>query len=594
MYERDPLVLLQFLAVAGMMPLAYSLCGLWIRWLRPGQDEPQALDADASPLIAGAWSLGFVGLICWYLSLPYLWVSPFLLGPGIWILGRSSQVRREFAAGLWEIYGYYVLLLVVVSVYPFPGLFQWFGDWFDSLSQATLLVKNDPLGNKVSYLIGARSPISGFGAGWAYLLERKGFLTFQAHFALVSAGFLLVLFRELRKFTGTALNLGWKLSMALSAPVLLHSLTMWSKPLSAACVVLALGEAWRARQVFQRGASKRRPMVRFAFWMAAALSAHTAAIIFMPFFVLLAIWPLFRAPRQLLTQMAIIAVICFFIGGSAELASMARLGLKEKVALNPAVLYRKNISVGKQTLINLEYTLMGNPPEVLDALARAEAVLGHDAWPGMQLWVCRGVLPTMFAGSLLMSFVPFLGGAWPAGFWKRAGGWLRIRANGTRAKVVVGAIMLILIIHAYLTPYGNGLGIVQAGLLPLQMVGLAFTAYVFQVWARPVSRGIAQFSLIALGAGQIVLISSVVSFCLLPGVPKMLGFLDYMKTLPNMNFIMENKVCTLACSFFPLLPPCLAMVAGLLFAIPAWRRRKTNLQEIDTSSGLEQKAISDN
>jgi hypothetical protein len=293
-----------------------------------------------------------------------------------------------------------------------------------------------------------------------------------------------------------------------------------------------------------------------------------------PFLVAIALWPSLRSPKILAGRALIICLYCLLIGGFSELASLAKLGFQAKVALNPAIYYRKDTPVITQTWRNVESILIADPLQVFKTTATAEKLMDRDKGPALARWVFRGFPLSIFAGTLVLCFSPFVLGLLEPDFWRKMGPWLKVRGHLILVAVVSVSVLMMVIASAYLTAYGTILGIAQSCLLAVQLLGLAAGAYVLQLKARPLVQGLVQVALILTGGGAIAAVCAAVSYYLTPQMVRLTGMQAYALSLSNVKFMIAHKTNTLALGFYPVLPSILLILAILLFAVPALAKRR--------------------
>ena len=284
-----------------------------------------------------AWAAPLAGAAMWCLAGTYAIMSR--TAPWAWFLvllgavaGLAVYYRRDLAFDAPELGTYaliYFFTLGVMCVIPFPGMWLMGGDWVQHYGMAAAVWERSFGAEHL-----ARSP--SFAAGAILCLPFHPSLeAYQIYVAATTAAAMLVLLAGARTPAALARRRWVIACIGLSAFYLVHLQNLWPKWLAAGFFVASILEALRYRRQ-----SELRAALLAVFWFGVGIAAHESTALAVPF-----LFAAFGRPaldalrRQRAAWVAGIALALFtFIGW--QIWTIAAFGLRERIAKNPAVLWK--------------------------------------------------------------------------------------------------------------------------------------------------------------------------------------------------------------------------------------------------------------
>lgn len=449
------------------IPLFYQSSG-WILNLR-------TRGANHSPSEAIAFGLFLTGIaatVSYYCGISAIWMQILLPLAGLIILLRK-KLLKHFLNDHITILAYYLPLLAAAALVPMPGMFGWWGDWM-STQFLTDLLNGNPIPWEAGALLSSRPPLNGFAAAPFYDLIPP-VANVQGVAVLASATMVMAAVELYRTATTQALSRIWQLALLLGAPALLHSINIWAKPLSALGVLLFLIQILRYKK-----SRAHTDLILSAVWFALSVATHESSILYGILLV-----PLFGLPkRQTLALwsrvLATFAMAGIVIVGIHRIPAMLQFGMNSAIASNPALFYRDPSLSGLQVFLdNIVSTFTGYGfgfiPLAFKSAFQAISTPDPDWMHTLSLF-SKHVIPR-FAGCLIFVIIPLF--FFPAKSVHAIKGFFRSSVRNTSISWIASG-SIITILHAILTPYSSHNGIVQAGLLPLQMLIVLFCVFISQ------------------------------------------------------------------------------------------------------------------
>jgi len=449
------------------IPLFYQSSG-WILNLR-------TCGANHSPSEAVAFGLfltGIAGTLSYYCGIPAIWMQIILPLAGLIILLRTNALRH-FLNDHIKILAYYLPLLAAAALVPMPGMFGWWGDWM-STQFLTDLLNGNPIPWEAGALLSSRPPLNGFAAAPFYDLIPP-VANVQGVAVLASATMAMASVELYRTATTQALSRIWQLALLLGAPALLHSINIWAKPLSALGVLLFLIQILRYKKSLAH-----TDLILSAVWFALSVATHESIILYGILLV-----PLFGLPKRQTFALwsrvlATFAVTGIVIVGIHRIPAMLQFGMNSAISSNPALFYRDPSLSGLQVFFdNIVSTFTGYGfgfiPLAFKSAFQAISTPDSDWMHTLSLF-SKHVIPR-FAGCLIFAIIPcFLVTRTSIQSIRNS---LRSRHCATFISWVVSGFVII-VSHALLSPYASHNGIVQNGLLPLQILMMLICIFVLR------------------------------------------------------------------------------------------------------------------
>ena len=401
---------------------------------------------------------GMAGALALVSGIPYRLVLAVVSVGSALILFRRRIFLPALLPTLRYFYLYYLIALAaaVTVAFPIPG--AWSGDWFE----------NYQLGHAVElgYLdheLAGRTVL--FGAASLPLTQAAdGLCALQIVGAIAAAAVAAMVRGMLRRWRVEPRRANWiTLLFCLSGLFLQHAGFPWPKMLACGCVLAAFEEAREAKDGFWKS----------AFWLAAAVAVHQAAILFIPA-VWCAAWMSARpmTVRALGAQVLTLAIAGLVLVAPYEFWTISQFGLEEKVGRNPAVHFRKpGVTLAQSALENLETTFVPEAQPLVAPFSEPgfpKSIVGL----GMRGFFALIAYTTAVAGTLVLALAPFL--FLGRDFFRR----LRQRvASASRAEMAFFASLILAIAgNAVLAAYASPVGVLQAGLTPLGVGAFVFLA----------------------------------------------------------------------------------------------------------------------
>lgn len=456
------------------IPLFYQASG-WILKLRMCGSDHRPFETVAF----GLFLTGIAGTISYYCGIPAIWLQIVLPLAGMIILLRNCSLRL-FLSDHITILSSYLPLLAATALVPMPGMFGWWGDWM-STQFLTDLLNGNPIIWDAGALLSSRPPLNGFAAAPFYDIIPP-VANVQGVAVLASATMVMAAVELYRTATTRTLSRIWQLALLLGAPALLHSANIWAKPLSTLGILLFLVQALRYKK-----SQSHSDLILAAVWFALSVATHESSILYGIF-----LFPLFGLPRRQTLALwsrilATIAVAGVVIAGIHRIPAILEFGMNSAISSNPALFFRDPSQSGLQMFLdNIVSTLTGYGfgfiPLTFKSAFQAIFIPDPDWMHTLSLF-SKHIIPR-FAGCLIFAIIPLI--FFPVKSVHMIKGFFGSSNRKTSISWIASGSVII-VLHAILTPYSSHNGIVQAGLLPLQMLIILFCVFASQtsvVFAR--------------------------------------------------------------------------------------------------------------
>jgi hypothetical protein len=228
-------------------------------------------------------------------------------------------------------------------------------------------------------------------------------------------------------------------------------------------------------------------LVLAAVWFALSVATHESSILYGIFLVPLFGWPKRQTIALWMRVLATFAVTGIVIVGIHRIPAMLQFGMNSAISSNPALFYRDPSHSGLQVFFdNIVSTFTGYGfgfiPLAFKSAFHAISTPDPDWMHSLSLF-SKHVIPR-FAGCLIFAIIPLI--FYPVKSVHVIKGFFGSSNRKTSISWIASGSVII-VLHAILTPYSSHKGIVQAGLLPLQMLIFLFCVFASQtsvVFAR--------------------------------------------------------------------------------------------------------------
>ena len=370
----------------------------------------------------------------------------------------------NFWRNLIQIQTYYLPIITIVALLPLPGLFGWHGDWTQTLYHSSLAN-----GEKIiPEMLLSRPALFGLAATPFHLI--LGPVSGIQAFSALSSAWLAMSFGILyQRIQSKQLSCLWRCAVVLSAPIILHSFAMWAKPLAAAGVLMMFAEL-----TYSADPAKGRQHISWAaIWFAFAVATHESTILYLSLLIPYLLSKPETTRSDCLFSLKRFFIAGFLIVGIYRLILIFEFGLASTVDSSPTVSYRDDTANLLQTAVeNIRCTIGPQPlwQIRLCALNTYGFVIHGTGNATMTLSYLSGAAASV-AGTLFYTILPFF-------FFPKSTISEFKRFRKKHALVYSIGALLLIIFHAFLSPYPSSAGICQNGLLPLQMILLIALARV--------------------------------------------------------------------------------------------------------------------
>jgi hypothetical protein len=438
--------MLAALILAVLGPLPYLLVGCAIMTFCARNEEDWRL-APLLGCVSVAWitELGLISGIGGRWAAAALVILSLIVGC-LRFPCAQNEIRKSLPLfGL--IYSASLFLHLFV---PYPAMFLWGGDWYETWRTALAVFEN-----QFNAELLARTPL--FGAGAVPLLwVSREFAAVQVFSIVVAAASLTVVLPNSSFRDRKALLLSICL-VVITPFVLLHTAANWAKLFAAGCVVVSLRRASHATSL--------RDFIVPAAWLAMGVAAHQSSILFVPLLLVASFQKQAFKGRVALGHLAILAVCGIAIAGSFEAWVIARFGLHARVSHNPAITWRNGASFTTNTLLVATSTFTGwFPLAIWNKLRESNDLRAFSVWAGLGFYTLI-VWVTNLAGTLAGHLLPL----WLSSI-RRTNAALNLFRDYSYPTLILAALVLAILGNSLLNPYASAVGAVQTGLTPISFL----------------------------------------------------------------------------------------------------------------------------